>query len=815
MILAFPAEVFAQHDINFSDGWRFVRDSLITASDPAYDDSEWTVVNLPHDFSMLEAEDEGHVGPFSPKSVGGNHTGHVVGGTGWYRKHLILSKKQSGSRVILDFDGAYMETTVWVNGQQAAEHKYGYTPFLVDITSLLNKAGEDNVIVVKVENNGANSRWYSGSGLYRNVRLNILPQQHLAPWGINVTTREIASSSATIDVTITAENASKACKTPLKLDICDAQGNEVASETLYVSLPEGTSSHSITMTVNNPKLWNAEHPELYTAKASLGKGSKADTEELRFGIRTIEYSAEKGLLINGEPELLRGGCMHHDNGFLGAAAIRRAEYRRVELMKQNGFNAIRCSHNPPSREFLDACDELGIYVIDEFTDMWSYYKNKNDYARFFPTHWQQDLTDMILRDRHHPSVIMWSIGNEIPMLSGEEAEAQAKELVAHVKSLDSTRPVTQGVPSFLIPGGWKKSDKYFSQLDIAGYNYLPDKYESDHEAFPERIFYGSEAYPADALKNWRKVEELPYVIGDFVWTAMDYIGEVALGTTSYVEQLPHHYSLQDRDGLPEGTHPATLFDLMNSMSPSKWPLYISWCGDIDIIGHKKAQGIYRDVVWNESDIRMVVHEPIPDNTVEDVPAWGWPMEYASWEWTGNEGKPLQVRVFTHAPRVRLQLNGETVGETAVNDSLIAVFTVPYQSGELIATGLDADGNSLYSVSLSTPGSAAAIALNADRTQLDTDTGDLAFIDIDITDADGNIVTLADREIEIKVSGNGTLAASGNAGQQSMADVNQSRLHTYRGRAQAIIRPTGTAGDITITVSAAGLPQASLTIAVLH
>ncbi len=799
---------FAQRDILFSQGWDF---GLGTAK-PV----EWTQVDLPHDFSMLPAycDTVETVGPFTPASEGRVHTGYVRGGTGWYRKQFAISPGNAEKSVILDFDGAYMETTVWINGVKALEHKYGYTPFYVDATPYLKAPGSQNEIIVRVDNIGANSRWYSGSGIYRNVRMHLVPKARIAQWGVSVNTpmTDINPGEVKFDLALCNDLATPQ-KGTLAIKIVDKKGAVVSSKEEEVTLEPGESNLLCEMTVKNPKLWSIDSPQLYTASVSLTTDAGEDTFLQPFGFRKIEYSATEGFKINGKPTLLRGGCLHHDNGFLGAAAIKAAEVRRVKMMKDNGYNAIRCSHNPPSREFLEACDSLGVMVIDEFVDMWTHYKNPNDYARHFASHWQEDLESMLLRDRNHPSIVMWSIGNEIPANSGEEIQQTAAELVDFVHKYDHSRPITQGVPSFLVQGGWAKSEPYFRNLDICGYNYLAHKYESDHQDYPDRIMYASESYPRDSYKYWQAVEKYPWVIGDFVWTAMDYIGETAVGNSEYVAQLSHRPGLQDRDGLPEGTVPEQLFDLMNGMMPNRWPLYQSGCGDIDIIGHKKPQGLYRDVIWGQSPIEMVVHEPVPDGMVEEISAWGWPREFQSWTWPGQEGHSMQVRVFSSAPRIRLMLNGAVLEEKPCGEALITEFAVPYAAGELTAQALDENGTVLAESQLRTHGEAAVIDIVTSCKSLKPDLNDLAFLDIVLRDKDGNITVADDRLIDIDIEGEGELVASGNANPLGMADVNQFALHTYQGRAQAIIRPNGIPGKIKLTISSKNLPISTINLKV--
>jgi beta-galactosidase len=458
---------------------------------------------------------------------------------------------------------------------------------------------------------------------------------------------------------------------------------------------------------------------------------------------------------------------------------------------------------------------LGILVINEFTDMWRNYKNKNDYSRFFNDWWESDLTAMIMRDRNHPSIIMWSIGNEIPKLTRTEGVQIGKELAAKVKDLDKTRPVTEGVPSFLIHGGWKNSKDYFDILDVAGYNYMESVYESDHQAFPDRIIYGSESYPKEAYKYWKAVERNPYIIGDFVWTSMDYIGEVSVGNSTYKKpENNEKRSFQAMDGIPEGTNPNLIYDYMEMLSPSTWPAFISWCGDLDMMGDKKPQGLYRDVLWDRSVLEINVHEPIPEGHVEDISLWGWPKELPTWTWKGNEGKPLQVRVFTKSPKVRLELNGQKIGEKVLteSDQYIAAFEVPYQPGELTAIVFDGD-KEIARKTLKTTSEAVAIKLTADRATIQANRNDLSFIKIEAVDQYGHVVTQEPVKIKIAVTGNGELVGSGNANPSDMASVNNLELNTFMGKAQAIIRPFETKGEITISVSSEGLKSTDLKVVV--
>lgn len=802
----------------FNSGWRFSRDSVAGAEIPGYDDSKWKVTDLPHDYSIMDLPDNDtpdQIGPFSRKSPGnGNSTGHVIGGTGWYRKTFVVDKADEGKTVILSFDGVYMETEVWVNGKRAGINKYGYSPFWFDITSMLNAAGQNNVIAVRVDNQGRNSRWYSGSGIYRNVHLTITQPVHVAPWGVYVTTPEINQHSAVVTISVTTRNdGEKKTNAQITINIKDKNGRLVTTAKEKILL--AGNSENITkkqIEVNDPLLWSLESPDLYTAEIITETNNKVtDSYNQSFGIRSIEYSAAKGFLLNGQQVKLKGGCMHHDNGLLGSAAFDRAEVRKVELMKANGYNAIRCAHNPPSEVFLNACDKIGMLVIDEFTDMWEYYKNPQDYSRFFIEWWNKDLTGMILRDRNHPAVIMWSIGNEIYEKNDSTRLRIGKQLSERVRMLDNTRPVTQALTDFFYPEGWDLSAPAFELLDICGYNYAFKKFESDHRNYPERVMVTTESYPAEAFDYWKVVEENPYVIGDFVWTSMDYIGEVAIGNASYSPA-----SQSKVVGVPSGFKlPAgiNIFDLQVK-KPSSWPAFVAWCGDIDITGEKKPQMLYRDVLWNNSKLEINVHEPISEGFIENISTWGWPNEWPSWNWKGSEGKPLSVRVFTKAPHVKLELNGKVIGEKEMkaDDKYIAVFEVLYQPGELKAVA-SYSGNEVVSKVLRTTGDPVAIRLVPDRNKIKADRNDLSFVKIEVVDDNGQVVPLDSIPVKLILSGNGEIAASGNANPKDMESVNKPLLKTYKGKALAVIRPAGKEGNIKLTAESQGLKSGELVIQV--
>lgn len=786
----------ATRSIPFDEGWLFIKDTISNAEQPNYNDSKWRQLDLPHDWSIEDLPNQtpgSIIGPFDKRSRGGIFTGYTIGGTGWYRKKFVIGKEQQDKQVLIHFDGVYMNSDVWLNGQHLGNHPYGYTPFYYDLTPYLKPAGQQNVLAVRVRNEGNNSRWYSGSGIYRHVSLMITEPVHVAPWGVYITTPEVAANSATVQIK-TSINNKQANQRAITLvsSILSPQGKTVGRSQQAIPIEANTiKTGEQSITVKSPVLWSVETPLLYKVVTEIKEGDKIiDKVETPFGIRSLSFSAQKGFLLNGRRVLLKGGCIHHDHGPLGSAAIDRAEERKIELLKQNGFNAIRLSHNPPSRQLLDICDRLGMLVIDEAFDVWAKTKMPKDYALYFKEHWQQDLNAMLLRDRNHPSVIIWSIGNEIPERVDSAGLRITKQLVDRVHQLDPSRPVTNAHCSFWDHPGyqWDTTAQAFALLDIGGYNYQWKLYESDHKKYPDRIMIGTESHPKDALENWNLVEKHPYVLGDFVWTAMDYLGEASTGNAS-LDSIKMHRRLL------------------------RYPWFNAWCGDIDLIGGKKPQSYYRDVVWRNRPIAMAVHEPIPQSLVENMSDWGWPLEWQSWTWPGAEGKSLQVRVFSRAPMVRLILNGKVVGEQKIADtSITAVFKVPYEPGTLKAVNVE-HGKETDAFELKTAGAAKRIRLTADRNKISASRNDLSYISVEVVDEKGQLVPNAAVPIQFSLSGVGELAGVGNASPTEMASFQRPERKTVNGKCLAILRPTGKRGTMTLKASASGLEGGQIIVTV--
>jgi beta-galactosidase len=776
-------------DRSFDSDWRFLRADAPGAESPVFNDSAWRTLDLPHDWSIedLPSTNGAPPSPFDPaQSGGGASTGFFVGGTGWYRKHFTLNPVDAGKNVTILFDGVYMNADFWINGQRLGNHPYGYTAFSYNLTPHLKPAGQENVLAVQVKNTGKNSRWYSGSGIYRNVSLVVADPVHIPVWGLHVIATNTSKSDATVSVATTITNGSGVDATiRVRTRLVQPNGRALRAQEEEISIPAGNQRElTQVVPVNRPILWSLENPALYRAEVELIQGRRTlDRTATPFGIRSLRFTPSNGFELNGEVVELKGGCMHHDNGPLGSAAIDRAEERRVELMKAYGFNAIRTAHNPPSRAFLDACDRLGMLVIDEAFDMWERQKNPDDYHLYFKDWWQRDLESMILRDRNHPSVIMWSIGNEIPERGAPSGVAIADKMAAAIRPLDTTRPVTAGICEFWDDRSktWADTAPAFVHLEADGYNYQWRRYVSDHATFPARIMYGAESYPREAFDNWRVVVSNSWVIGDFVWTAWDYIGETGLGNA-----------------------------VLDNERANRFPWFNAFCGDIDICGFKKAPLYYREVIWGDAQVNLAVHAPIPQGRRERVSQWGWPDERQSWTWPGSEGTPLDVTVYSSCETVRLELDGKEIATEPVNARMIARFKVPYQPGELRAIGLSG-GKRIASASLRTAGEPSNIRLTADRSKVRANRNDLSYVTVEIIDRNGTLVPNAAIPVRFTVTGAGELAATGSGAPNDAASFHLPVRKAWQGRCLAILRPKGNSGRITLKAEADGLKPATLVV----
>ena len=789
IIIGFISKSVAQNNTNlerkqrFNFDWKFALGDAAENSAENFDDTTWRKLDLPHDWS-IEGKSE-------KNNPSGGDGGFYPTGTGWYRKTFSAPTEWKNQKIAIYFEGVYMNAEVFINGKSVGIQPYGYTSFEYDLTPYL-KLGQQNTIAVKVDNSQQkNCRWYSGSGIYRNVWLMVRNSVHVKNWGVAISTLEVKNNKAVVGVKTIIKNETPVLEVVmLSTAIIDGKGKTVANASGKIELQPNEEKEVIqTIDVENPKLWSLETPNRYQAKVSIAKESKSiDVVTIDFGIRTIKFSAENGFVLNDKKILLNGGCVHHDNGALGAAAYDRAEERKVELLKAAGFNALRTSHNPPSEAFLDACDRLGMLVIDEAFDGWREKKNTFDYASIFDKWWKHDVESMVLRDRNHPSVIMWSIGNEIIERTKPEAVETAKMLANAIRSIDTTRPVTSAMTTW--DQGWEIFDPLMGAHDVAGYNYQLHRAESDHERVPSRIILQTESYPKDAFANWDLVQKHNYIIGDFVWTAMDYLGESGIGRFVY-------------PGETEGEH----------WTANLYPWHGAYCGDVDLTWWRKPISHYRSMLYNDNEkLYMAVREPNPENGEIKLTSWSvWPT-WESWTWPGLEGKNIEVEVYSKYPKVRLYLNGKNIGEkeTAKAQEFKATFIIPYTKGELKAVGLQ-NNKEVASVFLKTAGETAIIKLKADRKTIEADGQDLVYVNVEILDEKGILNPNAANELTFKVSGAGAIAGVDNADLKDADLYVANTRKAWKGRAMVIIKSNKESGNINLEVTSPGLSKTVLNI----
>jgi len=783
----------------FDDNWEFSRNGKTGQ------------VNLPHDWDI-------YLGPDPATGATGTGGGWFAGGSGEYRKRFATPDAEV---VKLHFEGVYQKAEVYVNGQKAGQHAYGYTPFTVDVTPFLHRAGTAantamnsrtnrdkqaksmNEVQVKVNNTEQpNCRWYSGSGIYRHVWLETMPSLHIAENGIFITTRNVSEGRATMQVDVTVKNESDRARQATVV---------VGNAQLMVSLDaRQEKTVTTTFTVQKPRLWSPDSPALYEVAVSLREGEAIiDRQTAKYGIRTFTYDAGRGFVLNGQPVLINGACVHHDDGVLGAMAFDAAEIRKVRLMKEAGFNLIRTSHNPTTRAFLDACDSLGLLVIGEAFDGWRTAKNPYDYATVIDSCYREDIHAMVKRDRNHPSIISWSIGNEVMERKDIQVVTTARRLKAAILECDTTRPVTEALCAW--DSDWEIYDPHFEVLDIGGYNYMIHKHATDHQRDPQRVMWQTESFPRDAFRNWAVVNDYPYVIGDIVWTGLDYLGESGIGRNYYEGERPgEHYV----DGGQPDWHGA-------------------YCGDVDITGWRKPISHYREMLWKtpllstegnvEASTRggmegvyLCVKEPNGYHGKIHTTAWSvWPTA-ESWTWPGWEGKPIEVEVYTKAPEVKLFLNDRLVGTKAVSrdTEFKAVFTVNYEPGTLRAevtlpassaplTATDAAASAsswqISATKLETAGLPAALRLTPDRTAIAADGQDLAYVTVEVVDKRGNVCPEAAIPCEATVRGAATLLAFATADLKDRELYTSPRVTTFQGRALLVVRSAKKGGRADVSI----------------
>lgn len=809
-LLALPqAAASDSRAVKFNSGWKFSLGDNAEASNPNFNDSGWRSLTLPHDWAI-----EGKFSPDNPSGTGG---GALPGGIGWYRKSFKLEQSIKGKQVYIDFDGAYMNSTVFINGHELGTRPYGYASFSYNITPYLNPTGE-NVVAVRVDNaEQPNSRWYSGCGIYRNVWLRIVDDCHIAKDGVFVMT----PNQNDVLVETEVKNLSpKKQKRALSITIISPDGKTVAQKDTTVTVPgNGSKVFSNSLQVNNPKLWSVKTPELYTASVRMGD----DDYKTRFGFRSIKFDVDKGFFLNGEHMKINGVCLHHDAGALGAVTNTAAIRRQLKIMKDMGTNAIRTTHNPVAPEFLDLCDEMGLLVMDDTFDMWRKRKTAHDYSRYFDEWHETDLTDQVKRDRNHPSVIIWNIGNEVleqwtdakadtlsleeanlilnfgrskDMLAAEGDELSVNSLLTRkladmVRDLDPTRPITAG-NNEPDPGNHLFRS---GALDLIGFNYHDDWFKDVPKNFPGKPFIVTESVsglmtrgyyvmPSDSMiivpERWDK----PYFDPSFSCSSYDNC-HVPWGNTH--EGTMRHVKNND---FISGQFVWTGFDYLGEPTPYGWPARSSYFGIVDLAGFPKDVYYMYQSEWN------------PDSTVLHV--------YPHWNW--EEGQNVDVwAYYNNADEVELFVNGKSQGVRKKGaDDFHVVWNTVFEPGTLTAVSRK-DGKEVKRQEIKTASTPYAIRLTPDRQEICADGTDLSYITVEIVDKDGNLCPWATDVVTFNVDGSGFNAGVDNGNPTSLEMFKADTRKAFYGKALLIVQNNGEKGEIRISATAPGLQPAELTI----
>ena len=802
---------------DFTADWAFQLGDVADAAAPTYDDSSWRRLNLPHDWAIE--------GDFSRENPSGTGGGALPGGMGWYRKTFTADKADEGLRFYIDFDGVYMNSTVYINGHELGTRPYGYISFSYDLTPYI-QWGAENVLAVRVDNaEQPNSRWYSGCGIYRNVWLRKLQPVHVAQWGTHVTADEVTKNHARLTVRTTVDNTlSQPAALELRTELVDAEGNVVAQATASTLQADANAQAEAVqeLALDNPTLWCLENPYLYDVRTTvLADGQVTDVYHTPFGIRTFKFDAQKGFFLNGQHVKINGVCMHHDLGCLGAAVNTRAIERQLEILKEMGCNGIRCSHNPPAPELLDLCDRMGFIVMDETFDMWRKKKTAHDYARYFNEWHERDLTDLVVRDRNHPSIFIWSIGNEVleqwsdakadtlsleeanlvlnfghskEMLAKEDGEMSVnslltKKLADMVRALDPTRPVTAGCNepnpnNHLFRSG---------ALDIIGFNYHDDWFMGVPQNFPGKPFIVTESVsglmtrgyyrmPSDSMYVWPSRWDIPFYDESFSCSSYDNChvpwGNYHEGTWKLVKQNP----------FISGQYIWTGFDYIGEPTPYGWPARSSYFGIVDLAGFPK------DVYY------MYQSEWRPDKTVLHLfPHWNW-----------QEGQTIDLwAYYNNADEVELYVNGHSQGvRTKADGEFHVTWRVAFEPGTVKAVSRKG-GKEVATQEIHTAGEPAQIRLTPDRSTLQADGRDLSFVTVEVLDKDGNLCPWAENDIRFRVEGTGFIAGVDNGSPISMERFKDNHRKAFYGKCLVVVQNNGQKGNIKLSAASDGLKEASI------
>lgn len=767
---------------SFNKDWKFYLGDEPSAKSQAFNDTKWRKLTLPHDWSIE--------GKFDEKNPAKPEGGGLPTGIGWYRKTFTAPADFKNKLVTVEFDGVYKNSEVWVNGHYLGKRPYGYSSFTYEISRFL-KPGS-NTIAVKVDNSAQpDSRWYSGSGIYRNVWLTTTAKVAVAKWGTFVTTDAAGKVSVQTQI---QNKTSKQQSAVLVHTIYDANGKLILkTQAQNIKIDTAGLIVNSDSQLKNPALWSLAKPFQYKLVTQILQNNKAiDTYETKFGFRTFDFDVEKGFSLNGTATKILGVCLHHDLGALGAAINVRAMERQLEIMKAMGVNAIRTAHNPPAPEFLDLFDQMGFLVMDEAFDMWAKKKTKNDYHLNFPEWHKRDLEDMILRDRNHPSIILWSIGNEIREQFDSTGVALTKELVATVKNLDQSRPVI----SALTETDAKKNFIYQANaLDIYGLNYNHKLYKDWPKNYPGVKFLATETTSAletrgfydtaDTIRRWPKDGKTKFTEGNKEWSASAYDNVSAYWGSTHEETWKAAKKYDHVSGLFVWTG----FDYLGEPLPYPWPARSSYFGIVDLAGFPKDSYYMYQSEWTDKPVLHI------------LPHWNW-----------ESGKPVEVwAYYNQADEVELYLNGKSLGKKSkLNDDLHVQWSVNFEEGTLKAVSRK-NGKDVLVREIKTAGNPAKIELIADRKQIKADGKDLSFITVRILDAAGNVVPNADNLVDFKVEGAGFIAGVDNGFQASLEPFKASYRKAFHGLCLAILQATEKPGTIKLTATSAGLSAASVIV----
>lgn len=769
----------------FNFDWKFLKGNNSDAYKIQFDDSAWRTLDLPHDWSIE--------GPFKKEYA--SSTGYLPGGIGWYRKKFTIPNSIKGKKLFIQFDGIYKNSEVWINEHFLGKRPYGYSSFHYDLTPYVNFETKENVLAIKVDHSDfADSRWYPGSGIYRNVFINITDNVYIKPYGIFVTTPNLSTQEAEIHIQTSVKNEYQNEATiQIEHHIKDAKGKEMLSCSSIEKIPANDEldlEHSVFL--EQPNLWSPDHPYLYSVETKMIKnGEVIDVVTTPLGVRSFHFDVDSGFYLNGKSMKLKGVCIHHDAGCLGAAVPEKVWHRRLRLLKEAGVNAIRMSHNPPAPELLDMCDSYGFLVQDEAFDEWEFPKNKwvegwnrgepalDGYASEFAEWAETDLKDMVLRDRNHPSIIFWSIGNEIdypndpyshPVLeeryNAEKPDAKrmgeiAKRLASVVKHYDPTRPVTAALASVIM----SNETEFPDALDVVGYNYQEFRYIEDHKKYPNRVIYGSENGRNHDV--WMAVEQNDFISGQFIWTGIDYLGE-ARG----------------------------------------WPVRHATSGMLDLAGFKKPLYYFKQSEWSDHDMVYIGLTPIKEENPGQI---YWDHEVVG-AWKGNEGESVRVACCTNCPEVDLLLNGESLGIKKRKDfpDGTIYWDIPYAKGTIKAIG-KRNGSICCSYELKTADEPFKLELLSDTITLKANKQDVAHVEVQILDKNNTLVYDADNQIECEIEGPGEIIGIECSNPISHQNYKEAKRKAYNGKLLIYVKSTDKAGTITLKTSSVGLESSSVEI----